>query len=47
MSNGPVEAVNGRVEHLRGIALGCRNLDHYILRSLIHSGQLRDRINVL
>lgn len=30
-SNGPVEAVNGRLEHLRGIALGFRNLDHYIL----------------
>lgn len=46
-SNGPVEAVNGRLEHLRGIALGFRNLDHYILRSLIHSGQLQDRINAL
>lgn len=30
-SNGPVEAINGRLEHLRGIALGFRNLDHYIL----------------
>lgn len=39
-SNGPVEAINGRLEHLRGIALGFRNLEHYILRSLIHSGQL-------
>lgn len=46
-SNGPVEAVNGRLEHLRGIALGFRNLDHYILRSLIHSGQLQARINAL
>ena len=46
-SNGPVEAINGRLEHLRGIALGFRNLDHYILRSLIHSGQLRERINAL
>ena len=46
-SNGPVEAINGRLEHLRGIALGFRNLDHYILRSLIHSGQLQDRINAL
>lgn len=46
-SNGPVEAVNGRLEHLRGIAFGLRNLDHYILRSLIHSGRPRDRINVL
>ncbi|TXG92202.1 ISL3 family transposase [Rhodococcus rhodnii] len=47
ISNGPVEAINGRLEHLRGIALGFRNLDHYILRSLIHSGQLQDRINAL
>src|SRR5690606_32905167 len=31
-SNGPVEAINGRLEHLRGIALGFRNLNHYILR---------------
>jgi transposase len=46
-SNGPVEAINGRLEHLRGIALGFRNLDLYILRSLIHSGQLQDRINAL
>lgn len=47
VSNGPVEAVNGRLEHLRGIALGFRNLNHYILRSLIHSGQLEERINAL
>ncbi len=29
-SNGPTEAVNGRLEHLRGSALGFRNLTHYI-----------------
>ena len=46
-SNGPVEAINGRLEHLRAIALGFRNLNHYILRSLIHSGQLHTRINAL
>ena len=46
-SNGPVEAINGRLEYLRGIALGFRNLEHYILRSLIHSGQLRESINAL
>lgn len=46
-SNGPVEAINGRLEHLRGIALGFRNLNHYILRCLIHSGQLHNRINAL
>ncbi|STC67758.1 transposase-like protein [Corynebacterium diphtheriae] len=46
-SNGPVEAINGRLEHLRGIALGFKNLNHYILRCLIHSGQLQDKINTL
>lgn len=46
-SNGPVEAINGRLEHLRGIALGFRNLKHYILRSLIHSGQLAERLHAL
>ena len=46
-SNGPVEAINGRLEHLLGIALGFRNLHHYILRSLIHPGGLHDRINAL
>ena len=29
-SNGPTEALNGRLEHLRGSALGFRNLTHYI-----------------
>ena len=47
VSNGPVEAINGRLEHLRGIALGFGNLNHYILRCLIHSGQLQNRINAL
>lgn len=28
-SNGPIEAINGRPEHLRGIALGFRNLTNY------------------
>jgi len=29
-SNGPTEAINGRLEHLRGSALGFRNLTTYI-----------------
>jgi len=29
-SNGPTEAINGRLEHLRGTALGFRNLTHYM-----------------
>jgi hypothetical protein len=31
-SNGPTEAINGRLEHLRGSALGFRNLTSYIAR---------------
>lgn len=46
-SNGPVEAINGRLEHLRGIALGFRNINHHILRCLIHSGGLQPKINAL
>lgn len=46
-TNGPVEAINGRPEHLRGIAFGFRNLGHYIMRSFIHSGGLQTRINAL
>ncbi len=37
-SNGPTEAINGRLEHLRGSALGFRNLTHYIARSLLEAG---------
>ena len=29
-SNGPTEAINGRLEHLRGSALGFRNLTNYL-----------------
>ena len=46
-SNGPVEAINGRLEHLRGIGLGFRNFEHYVLRCLLHSGQLSTRVNAL
>jgi len=40
-SNGPTEAINGRLEHLRGSALGFRNLTHYIVRSLLEAGGFR------
>lgn len=43
-SNGPTEAINGRLEHLRGIALGFRNLTHYTTRSLIHAGGFRKKL---
>ena len=39
-SNGPTEAINGRLEHLRGSALGFRNLTNYIARSLLETGGL-------
>lgn len=42
-SNGPTEAINGRLEHLRGTALGFRSLTHYITRSLLEAGGFRPR----
>jgi len=40
-SNGPTEAINGRLEHLRGSALGFRNLTNYIARCLLETGGFR------
>ena len=44
-SNGPTEAINGRLEHLRGIAMGFRNLTHYVARSLLESGGFRPHLH--
>ena len=44
-SNGPTEAINGRLEHLRGSALGFRNLTNYIARSLLESGGFRNQLH--
>ena len=44
-SNGPTEAINGRLEHLRGSALGFRNLVHYIARCLLETGGFRPRLH--
>ncbi len=44
-SNGPTEALNGRLEHLRGSALGFRNLTNYIARSLLETGGFRPRLH--
>jgi transposase len=44
-SNGPTEAINGRLEHLRGIALGFRNLTHYIARSLLETGGFKQQLH--
>ena len=46
-SNGPTEAINGRLEALRRDALGFRNLTHYRWRSLLHSGALLALVNAL
>ena len=44
-SNGPTEAINGRLEHLRGSALGFRNLTNYIAGSLLETGGFRPRLH--
>ncbi|MDQ2816441.1 MAG: ISL3 family transposase [Actinomycetota bacterium] len=46
-SNGPTEAINGRLEHLRGTALGFRNLTNYTVRALLNSGGFRERLHRL
>ena len=40
----PRQAINGRLEHLRGITLGFRNLAHYTICSLFHTGRLKDHL---
>ncbi len=44
-SNGPTEAINGRLEHLRGSALGFRNLTNYIARSLLETGGFKPALH--
>jgi transposase len=44
-SNGPTEAINGRLEHLRGSTLGFRNLTNYIARSLLETGGFRPQLH--
>jgi transposase len=46
-SNGPTEAIDGRLEALHRNALGFRNLTHYRWRSLLHSGALHQLVNAL
>ena len=43
-ANGPTEAINGRLETLRGIALGFTNLGNYVTHSLLHAGGFRQAI---
>ena len=44
-SNGPTEAINGRLEHLRGFALGFCNLTNYVARSLLEAGGFRPALH--
>ena len=44
-SNGPTEAINGRLEHLRGTALGFPNLTNYVARSLLETGGFRPQLH--
>jgi transposase len=44
-NNGPTEAINGRLEHLRGPALGFRNLTNYTARSLLETGRFNRRLH--
>ena len=44
-SNGPTEAINGRLEHLRGSALGFRNLTNYIARCLLETGGFKPQLH--
>ena len=44
-SNGPTEAINGRLEHLRGSALGFRNLTNYITRCLLETRGFRPQLH--
>jgi Transposase len=46
-SNGPTEAISGRLEALRRNALGFRNLTLHRWRSLLHSGALHQLVNAL
>jgi hypothetical protein len=43
--NGPTEANNGHLEHLRGTALGFRNLANHIARSLLEPGGFRPQLH--
>lgn len=44
-SNAPTQAVNGRLEHLRGSALGFRNLTNHTTRSLPDTGAFRHHLH--
>lgn len=43
--NGSTETINGRCEHLRGSALGFRNLTHYTARSLLEADGFKPHLH--
>ena len=46
-SNGPTEAVNGLLEHLRGTARGFRSIVNYVARCVLDAGGFRPLIHSL
>lgn len=44
-SSSPTEALTGRLEHLRGSALGFRNLTNYVARSLLEIERFRPQLH--
>lgn len=44
-SNGLTQGFNGRLEHLRGSALGFQNLTHYIAMSLLEADGFRPHLH--
>ena len=44
-STGPSDAINGRLEHLRGSALGFRDLTDDVARSLFQTGGFWSRLH--
>ncbi len=44
-SNGPTDAINGRLEHLRGSAIGFGNHTNYIARCLLETSGSRPRLH--
>ena len=44
-SIGPTEAINGRLEHLRGSGLGIRNFIHYITRAFLEPDGFKTQLH--
>ena len=44
-SIGPIKAINGRLEHLRGMALGFRYLPSRIARRLLEPGGFKKQLH--